>query len=31
MGAIATREEIISKLENLGQLELALNLKLKDL
>ena len=31
MGAVATREEIISKLEQLDQKELDLNLKLKDL
>ena len=31
MGAVATREEIISKLEQLDQRELDLNLKLKDL
>ncbi len=31
MGAVATREEIIAKLEQLDQKELDLNLKLKDL
>ena len=31
MGAVATREEIISKLEQLDQKELDLNLKLKEL
>ena len=31
MGGVATREEIISKLEQLDQKELDLNLKLKDL